>query len=157
MQEKKIAETRFAVEMAAEEQRIQGASTIMQAERESMVTSAAVKAELEMSKLKMEAEQRRLRVLEVVDTTFHHLSVLSSRLTTTHLILLTTWSLVLLAAYFVLKEMLQLIRNILEASMCRPSLVQIWIKGREAKLYQSECCSDHFADIVSGVSTYNNN
>ncbi len=116
-----------------------------------MAASAAVKAELEMSKLKMEAEQRRLRVLEVVDTTFTHLSVPSSRLTPTHLALVTTWILALLATYFLLKEVLQLIRNILEASMCRPSLVQRWIKGRATRLNESECCSGHFTDVVSGV------
>ncbi len=123
-----------------------------------MAASAALKAELEMSKLKLEAEQRRLRALEVVDTTFNHLSVLASRLTPTHLALITAWVLAMLAAYFLLTEVLQLIRNILEASMCNPTLVRRWIKGRcGTRSMKSVRCSSFFTDVVSGGRYYINN
>ncbi len=121
-----------------------------------MAASAAVKAELETSKQKFEAEQRRLMALEVVDTTFSHLSVLASWLTPTHLALITAWVLAILAAYFLLTEVLQLIRNILEASMCHPTLVQKWVKGQHGlKSRKSACCSSFFADVVSDGSRNN--
>ncbi len=108
-----------------------------------------------MSKLKMEAEQRRLRALDVVDTTFNYLSVLVSQLSFTHLALITAWILAILATYFILSEVLQFIRNMLEASMSRPSLVQRWIKGNRTRLSTNSCCSDYFTDVVSGATTYN--